>query len=189
MSVDHAESLRAADWTVGPVDHADAVDFITRTHYAGGAPNTSVARHALRRRGCDDVLGVALWLPPTKNAAASVADDWRGVLALSRLCVAATAPRNGASFLLARSMRMLDRGRWHTLLTYADTSLGHSGAIYLATNWRRLGEVPGSDNWIDADGVRRGRKRGGRNLSVAEMRDRGFTRLPTAPKVKFVHTR
>jgi hypothetical protein len=50
-----------------------------------------------------------------------------------------------------------------------------------------LGEVPGSDSWVGPDGEQRGRKRGGRNLSSAEMREMGFTRLPSAPKVKFVH--
>lgn len=180
--------LDRSEWAVRPVAHAHAVAFIEAQHYSKGAPNTSVSRHALVRADQPDVIkGVALWMPPTKNAAASVATDWRGVLCLSRLCVAPDVPKNGASFLLGRSMRKLDRNRWHTLLTYADTAEGHTGAIYLATNWQRIGEVPGSDNWIDADGVRRGRKRGGRNLTVAEMRALGFTKLPTMPKVKFVH--
>lgn len=184
-----SERLRAADWEVIPVSQAAAVAFIESTHYAMGAPNTSVARHGLYRR--DDFFtlhGVALWLPPTKAAAVSVAgEDWRQVLALSRLCVADTVPPNGASFLLGRSMRLLDRNTWRTLLTYADTAYGHTGAIYLATNWERVGLVPGSDAWTTSTGERRGRKRGGRNLSAEEMREQGFTRLPSKPKVKFVH--
>ena len=179
--------LRAPEWAVRPCSQVEAVDFITETHYAKGAPNTAVARHALIRKLDDRMMGVALWLPPTKNAAASVSEDYRAVLALSRLCVHDEAPRNAASFLLGRSMRMLDRERWPVLLTYADTALGHTGAIYKATNWTRLGEVPGSDNWINSAGVRRGRKRGGRNYTAAEMREMGFTKLPTKPKLKFIH--
>jgi hypothetical protein len=169
------------------ITQREAVEFIEAQHYTQGAPNTSVARHGLRRISDGRLAGVALWLPPTKPAAASVASDWRGVLSLSRLCVAPEVPGNGASFLLGAGMRMLDRGRWHTLLTYADTREGHTGAIYLATNWKRIGEVAGSDAWVGPDGERRGRKRGGRNYSAAEMRDLGFTRLPAMPKVKFVH--
>jgi len=114
-------------------------------------------------------------------------DNPRGVLTLSRLCVAEDVPTNGASFLLGASMRTIDRAAWPTLLTYADTSYGHTGAIYLATNWTRLGEVPGSDAWISPTGERRGRKRGKRNYSTQEMQDMGFSRLPRAPKIKFVH--
>jgi hypothetical protein len=48
--------------------------------------------------------------------------------------------------------------------------------------------MPGSDAWVDRTGVQRGRKRGGRNLSVTEMHELGFTRLPPSPKHKFIHT-
>lgn len=180
--------LRRSDWRIRDCTQAEAVEFIGRIHYTGGAPNTSVARHALCPVDDDKIHGVALWLPPTKNAAASVAANWRGVLALSRLCVAPDMPTNSASFLLGSSMRRLDRKTWHTLLTYADTREGHTGAIYRATNWECLGEVPGSDAWQHrVTGERRGRKRGGRNMSVAEMTAAGFERLPTMPKIKFVH--
>lgn len=183
-----SQHLRARDWRVDPCSQTDAVELIERIHYAGGASNTSVARHALRRLDDEKILGVAMWLPPTRNAALSVdRENPRGVLALTRLCVADEVPTNGASFLLGRSMKMLDRDVWPTLLTYADTRHGHTGAIYRATNWICLGEVPGSDSWVDATGTQRGRKRGGRNLSVAQMRELGYTRLPAMPKIKFVH--
>jgi hypothetical protein len=96
-------------------------------------------------------------------------------------------PTNGASFLLGRSIRAVPRATWPVLLTYADTAEGHTGAIYRATNWAFVAEVKGSDNWADPiTGERRGRKRGGRNLSAAEMREAGYVRLPTLPKLKFV---
>lgn len=180
--------LRAAEWRVEECGHAEAVDLIERTHYSRSAPNTSVARHGLYPVGSDKLAGVALWLPPTRVAAASVnRDNPLGVLCLSRLCVADDVPANGASFLLGRSMRLLDRSSWPTLLTYADTLYGHTGTIYKATNWTCLGEVPGKVAWIGPDGQRRGQKRGKRNLTVAEMRAAGFRKLPRVPKIKFVH--
>jgi hypothetical protein len=84
-------------------------------------------------------------------------------------------------------MKLIDRDRWHTLLTYADTAHGHTGAIYKATNWQSLGEVPAGDVWIDPDGVQVGRKRGGKCYKKAEMEAMGCTRLPSHPKIKFVH--
>jgi len=180
--------LHASDWHITSCEQREAVAFIESTHYAGGAPNTGVARHALRHVGDGRIYGVALWLPPTRRAAESVnRANPRGVLALSRLCLADDVPTNGASFLLGRSMKMIDRATWPTLLTYADTLYGHTGAIYRATNWTCLGEVPGSDAWISSTGERRGRKRGKRNLSTIEMGELGFTRLPKMPKIKFVH--
>lgn len=186
--------LRAVEFEVLSVGQGEAVEFLARVHYAKGAPNTSVYRHGLYRsdplmgplRG--ELLGVALWLPPTRRAAESVAgEQWRSVFVLSRLAVDPTVPTNGASFLLGRSMRAVDRRRWPVLLTYADTALGHTGAIYRATNWTCVGEVAAGDTWVDADGRQWGRKRGGRSLTRAEMEERGLTRRGPAPKIKFVH--
>lgn len=188
-----ANALRSAEWTVEPCPIGDAVAIIQREHYARGAPNTAVYTHGLYRR--DDwypllgpIEGAALWLPPTRRAAESVADErWRGVLVLSRLVVAPDVPTNGASFLLGRSMAAIDRDRWHTLLTYADTAHGHTGAIYRATNWTPLGEVAAGDTWIGPAGEQRGRKRGGRNRSAADMRAAGYRQVRSR-KVKFIHT-
>lgn len=184
-----SEHLRRSDWRVASCTQAEAREFIERTHYTSSSPNTAVARHALLPAEEEKLMGVALWLPPTRVAAESVArDNWRGVLALSRLCITDGMPTNSASFLLGRSMRMLDRNRWPTLLTYADTRQGHTGAIYKATNWTCLGEVKGYPAWRHhITGEIRGMKRGPRNLSVAEMEEAGFVRLPARPKIKYVH--
>jgi hypothetical protein len=183
--------LRRGEWRVEPLEQSEAVAFLERVHYSGGAPNTSVARHGLRRADGGELRGVALWLPPIRQAALSVhPGDPRGVLALSRLAVDDEVPVNGASFLLAASMRALDRSRWPVLLTYADTRHGHTGAIYRATGWRHLGLVPGSSGhaWQHpGTGEHRSQKRGKVNTPAAVMRAAGFERLPTMPKHKYVH--
>ncbi len=183
--------LRAADWQVLAIpEHSEAAGFLTDTHYARGAPNTSTYRHGLYREGFfrGDLFGVALWIPPTRKAAETVAGTkWGGVLALSRFAVAPDAPKNAASFLLAASMRAIDRRRWPIFLTYADTGEGHTGAIYLATNWKCLGTVPAGDTWLAPDGRIMGRKRGGRTYRADEMVAAGFVRRPSCPKIKYVH--
>lgn len=184
--------IDGAEWCIAPIgDHAEVVRLVERWHYSKSAPNTSTARHGLYRFGqtvMAEPMGAALWIPPTRAAAESVAGDaWEGVLCLSRLVVAPDVPTNGASFLLGRSMRAIDRRRWPVLLTYADTALGHTGAIYRATNWTEIGSVPAGDTWIGPDGEQRGRKRGGRTLTADQMRTAGFCRRPAAPKIKFVH--
>jgi hypothetical protein len=182
--------LRRSDWEVGACSLDEALEFVTETHYAAGASKTAVYRHALRRKGGLSIYGVALWIPPTRDAALTVDPNWRGVLALSRLCVAPDMPTNSASFLLGGSMRLIDRRVWPTLITYADTRHGHTGAIYRATNWTCLGEVPAADSWRHrVTGEQRGRKRGNRTMTRTEMLAAGFDPLPPAPKVKFVHRR
>lgn len=162
--------LRKNDWCVVPVpDQATVLAFLRTHHYAKGGSKASLYRHGLYRRDLwplvGEVMGVASWLPPLPGVAETVGPP-NGVLVLSRLCVHPDAPKNGASFLLGQSMRLIDRRRWPVLLTYADTALGHTGAIYKATNWRCVGEsVHAGDVWVNADGLQRGRKRGNSTLS------------------------
>lgn len=185
--------FRAAEWSVLSIpEHSEAVAFLRDRHYAKGASNTSTYRHGLYRtdlypfRG--DLLGVALWIPPTRAAAESIAGDgWRGVLALSRVACDDSVPRNGESFLVGGSMRAINRKRWPILLTYADKGEGHRGTIYLATNWECLGEVEAGDTWVTPDGRMMGRKRGGHTYRHDEMEAAGLTRRPHAKKLKFVH--
>lgn len=185
------ERLQRGGWYVDHVTQSAATEAVECWHYAQGCPNTSVERHGLFRHGewfNAELHGVAMWLPPTRKAAETVAgEEWRKVLCLTRLVVAPDVPANGASFLLGASMRLVDRERWPWLLTYADSSQGHTGSIYRATNWTYLGPWKAGDTWVGPDGEQRGRKRGGKNLSADEMRALGFERRPPAVKHKFVH--
>ncbi len=146
----------ASQYQVRSVPLAEARAFIQRYHYAGGCANTAVFAHGLYRSPLGDceLLGVALWMPPTKVCAQSVAGDaWRGVLALSRLAVHPVVPTNGASFLIGRSVRLIRRdARWVALVTFADESQGHTGGIYRATNWSYVGRTKPEARWVDAEG-------------------------------------
>lgn len=182
----------AAEWIVrGVPAHGEAENLIRTMHYSRSCPKTSTYRHGLYAVADEffaPLMGVALWIPPTKTAGQAIAgDDWQGVLSLSRFVIVPEVPTNGASFLLGRSMRQIDRKRWPVLVTYADTNQGHTGVIYKATNWREDGPVPAGDVWTTAGGQLVGRKRGGFTLTAEQMRGRGCVKRPSAPKIRFVH--
>ena len=104
-------------WLVRPIAHRDAVRFTEHHHYAGGASNTSVARLGIFHREGDELLGVAIYLPPPGRAALALAPARsRDVLALSRSALHPSVPRNGASFLITRSVRALPE-RYGDLIT------------------------------------------------------------------------
>jgi hypothetical protein len=137
--------LRKAEWVVAGCDQNVAERFIIAEHYAKGASNTATYLHGLyptRWHWYAECVGVAWWIPPTRSAAEAWAGErWEGVLSLSRLAIAPDVPRNACSFLLSKSVRKIDRDRWHTLVTYADSWRGHTGAIYRACGWEYCGET------------------------------------------------
>lgn len=134
------------------------------------------------------LVGVAQWLPPTpvaqrwtlkqlaKRKYVFEPDDWKRVISLSRLAVDDTAPQNTTSMLVGRSIRALHASRrWVALLTYADTSQGHAGTIYRATNWIDCGLTKPKERWIDPrDGRQVSTKMGPKTRSRVEMLALGY---------------
>jgi hypothetical protein len=182
-----SERLKAGDFEVRDVNPKRAREFIAAHHYSKGCSNTGVYWHGLFQRGGDDLLGVAQWLPPTRPAAESVnKHHWRRVLSLSRLAVRPDVPPNGATFLMGRSIRLIRReGRWVSLVTYADTFMGHTGAIYRATNWTYIGEMKGSPRYEDADGKQVARL-STKSRTHQQMLDLGYRCVGVFNKHKFV---
>lgn len=184
------DRLRKKDWDVRPIDLLTARHLVNMYHYAQGATNTRVYTHGLFKKTDDfmesNCLGVAWWLPPTKNAAIATypEGDWRNVLSLTRLVVAPDVPKNACSFMLANSIKLID-DRWKCLVTYADTWQGHKGTIYKATNWEYMGETKPSPVFQNESGKMMGRKRGKKNYTKIEMSELGFNEVGKFLKHKF----
>lgn len=130
--------LRKSEWYVGDCDIIPARRMIARHHYAAGAGNTAVDIHGLYRRSDDLLCGVAWWQPPTRGAASSFWTDPNEVLNLSRLVIVPEVPKNAATFLLMRSVRLIGN-QWPCLITYADTMQQHTGHIYRCAGWELMG--------------------------------------------------
>lgn len=147
--------FRRGEWEIRDVDGGQARALVRQHHYSQGGSNTGVFYHGLYRKSDQRLSGVAWWLPPTRVAAESVnRGQWQRVLALSRLVVLPDVPTNGASFLMAGSIRMIRTGdKWVSLVTYADESQGHTGTIYRATNWTYVGKTGPYPRWVDAQGM------------------------------------
>jgi hypothetical protein len=181
-------ALRKGDWVVEDVPLSVARDFISLHHYSKGCSNTRVYTHGLVKKEDGKLYGVAMWLPPTKVAAESVnKDNWQKVLSLTRLACCPDAPKNAASFLMASSIRKIrDDGRFVSLVTYADVRMGHSGAIYKATNWDYVGEMRGSPAWVDPATGRQVARKSTKSRNTAEMLALGYECLGVFGKHKFI---
>lgn len=188
---EYADRLKKEEWVVKPISKSTARALVERYHYAKSATNTGVYTHGLFKKGEDffeeQCLGVAWWLPPTKNAAIATypEGEWRKVLSLTRLVVADGVPKNACSFMLSKSIKLIDKSKWHCLVTYADTWQKHEGTIYKATNWQYCGLTRPSPVFVNEQGKMMGRKRGGRNITKAQLLADGFVSSGDHSKHKF----
>ncbi len=185
------DRLRKEDWTVQSVALATVKQMVKTHHYARGGSNTATYIHGLFRAGDfmdADCAGATWWIPPTKDAAAFVfPENWQGVLCLSRMVILPGIPSNACSFLLAWSMRSIDRDRWPCLVTYADEWRGHTGQIYRATNWEYRGETKPQPVYVLGNGRMISRKAGNKTRTHDQMIAMGASCIGQYPKHRFVH--
>lgn len=182
--------FRKADYLVKSISHDTAVAFIQKNHYAKSASLTSVYSFGLFEKHKDFFedwcVGVSLWMPPTKNCAKSVFDNWTKVLTLSRLAIKSDIPKNACSFLLGQSRKLIKKdNRFKCLVTFADTSQNHLGTIYKADNWEYLGLTKPTPVWVNEKGEIKGAKRASKNLTKDEMESLGFVLKGRFSKHKF----
>ena len=112
-------------------------DFLDLYHYIGkGRGGESYGAYLN-----DDLIGVCVFSPPLRNNDDSVE--------LSRFCIHPKYHKKDfASWFISRCVRSVDK----TVVAFADTTVGHNGTIYKASNFRFDHEVP-SDYWyVDSNG-------------------------------------
>jgi hypothetical protein len=76
-------------------------------------------------------------------------------------------------------------GRFTSLVTYADEYMGHTGAIYRASNWDYVGRTGPYPRWETADG-RQVATKATVNRTKAKMEALGHRRVGSYYKHKFV---
>lgn len=182
------DRLHKEDWEVRPVAIDVGARLVRKFHYAKGCPNTRTYLHGLFRKGAffdEECLGVAWWIPPTRGAAeATFPENWQGVLALSRLVIDPSVPKNACTFLLSRSTKLIPKTDWPCLVTYADQWRGHTGGIYKAANWKYEG-VTNAEETFTINGVMTARKAGGKTRTRSQMLQLGAKSEGKHAKHKF----
>tara|TARA_R110001592_G_C12907493_1_gene727279 strand:- start:113 stop:781 length:669 start_codon:yes stop_codon:yes gene_type:complete len=177
------------EWEVKPVDKNQAKDFVIENHYAQGCGNVIHASFGLFYKGDHKTLhGVSMWNPPAFGAAKQVQkDNPQSVLSLTRFCLVEERPENAGSFLISKSIKMLDK-KWMHLLTYADTALNHDGGLYRASNWNYDGLTGLNGIWRDPNTNQMiSRKSGKKTRSMTTMRKLGYIYEGEYRKHKFLY--
>ncbi len=141
LTNEHEVRAKQERATILPVTREVAQDFVAKHHYlksGGRAP----WNHGLFRNG--ELVGVIQWMMASQGTAKNFPEP-NNVLSLSRLVLVNAQP-NDASWFISRSVKLLPP-RYHTLVTFTDPAVGHSGTIYRAAGWTELGETTKAKQW------------------------------------------
>ncbi len=177
------------EWGVREISLPTAAEFTEKWHYANGAGKLAHKCFGLFYKGDPKTLhGVAVWNAPALGAAKSVNEVHQAVLGLSRFCLVKDRPENSGSFLIGKSIKLLDKRRWQTLLTYADTAENHNGGLYRASNWTYQGLTKKNPRyWDPVNNKMVSKKQGPNNYNKAQMIEKGYEFKGNFAKHKFIY--
>lgn len=131
-------------YNVRIIERADCEPYILRIHYAKRWPSISYAFGLFLD---NELCGVVTYgTPPSATLKRGIAgDEFKAdVLELNRLCLKYNR-KNEASILVGRSLRMLPINK--IVVSFADTSQGHTGLVYQATNFIYCGLSAKRTDW------------------------------------------
>lgn len=124
----------------------DTYPWLLSIHYAHRIPSVSFA---FGLWSDDNWLGIVTYgTPPSSPLKRGIAGDkwYSHVLELNRLVIKENSPKNSASFLVGRSLRLLPVPS--IVVSYADTAMTHIGYVYQATNFIYTGLSAKRTNWV-----------------------------------------
>lgn len=119
-------------YDVRPIDYQTAMDTVVKNHYLHRRCPCSMAFGLFKG---DDLMGVVTYgVPCSSTLLKGICgeDEMHNVYELNRLWIHPDVPKNAASYFVSRTLRQLDK---EIIVSFADTSVGHVGYVYQASNF------------------------------------------------------
>ena len=129
---------------IAEISAKDAYPFLLDIHYAARIPSISYAMGLFLNNELEGVVtyGTPCSAPLRKGLCG---EEWqKNVIELNRLCFKKNI-RNTASFLIAKSLKLLPRPR--VVISFADTQQAHTGYVYQAANFLYCGLSAKRTDW------------------------------------------
>lgn len=141
------------DVKIKQIDREKAFEILSIYHYAGFGRS---AKYLLGAFLEEKLIAVYKISSPIRNeVASSMGASFKSVLELDRFCIHPKyQKKNFASWFISRaSKRVFDE--FHDvkhLVSFADMTYGHSGAMYKASNWELVGKTKPDYHYLAPDG-------------------------------------
>jgi len=124
-------------YSIEQIPYAMAQEVVIAKHYLHRKAPCSMAFGMFDSVG--QIVGVVIYgVPASSTLLKGVCgpDEAHNVYELTRLWVEDSVAKNGESFLIGNTLKLLDR---EIVVSFADSSQNHVGYVYQATNWLYTG--------------------------------------------------
>jgi hypothetical protein len=165
------------DYTVKRISSKEAKEYIHKNHYSHGSHNGPSPCYGLFEK--DVLIGVCMFATPCSEAVRASLwgkENKDHVTELHRLHILDVTPRNTESWFISRVLKQLklDKPIIWGVLSFSDTTEGHTGIIYKATNAYRIGQSSPATFYIDEDNRLRHPRQCGVNITPKMAKEKGW---------------
>jgi len=138
--LDYRDLPSVTVFVVAPVTRSMVTGFIEKWHYSHNV-NGITDEYCFALYYENNMIGAAMFGKPATPGVAEAYNNGGVLTELRRLCCIDNTPRNTESYFIGQMLKWL---RLNTdvsvILSYADTTYGHEGTIYKATNFELVGQ-------------------------------------------------
>lgn len=180
------------EYEVRKIPCKQAKEYIHLHHYSHGSHNAPSPCYGLFSG--DNLIGVLMFATPcSENVRSSVFGDSKeekdSVIELHRLHILDVTPKNAESYFISRCLKLLKRDRPQTkaVISFSDTTIGHEGTIYRASNFYYIGKSSPAKFYIDANGRLRHPRQNGHNITTKEAEAKGWTPVKRQAKNRYLY--
>lgn len=168
------------NYIIQKISTVDAKKYIHQYHYTHGSHNSPSPCYGLFDG--EKLIGVLMFATPcSEKVRASVfgSEYVDRVIELHRLHILDVTPKNTESWFISRCLKLLhkDKPKIWAVLSFADTTEGHTGIIYKATNAYFCGQTVKTYSYVDKNGRLRHRRQCGINISIKQANELGWKRV------------
>ncbi len=178
-----------SNYKVMRISTKTAKEYIIKNHYAHGCHNGPSPCYGLFDNGF--LIGVLMFATPCSEAvrASLFGEEYKdNVVELHRLHILDVTPRNTESWFIGQCVKhlLIDRPKTWGIISFSDTTEGHEGTIYKATNFLRCGKTGRATFYLDKDGRLHHPRQNGVNISLWEAHCRGWTPVKREAKNRYI---
>jgi len=182
-----AEVLKIADLSI-EAGTTEVTEYIKNNHYSGTCCPVSNKWKLLH--GDEIVGGIVFANPMSEQVREFIAgvDDKKQVTELHRLYTDDRCGKNVESWFIANALDELKKKKpkYRFVVSYADSTEGHDGTVYKATNALFTGHAEERVFYRDNDGNLRSPRQGGENITVDMAEANGWEKETRKTKNRYV---
>ena len=177
------------DYEIKIISSKLAKEYIRKNHYSHGSHNGPSPCFGLYDG--ENLIGVLMFATPcSENVRSSVfgKEYVDNVTELHRLHIMDCTPKNTESWFISRCLKLLKqmKPRIWAVLSFSDTTEGHDGVIYQATNAYRIGQSSPATFYIDQEGRLRHPHQNGVNITLQMAKDLGWSSTKRLSKNRYM---